>query len=1373
NVQHSCAVHSVWLDCNSVCCAADLNKCLPSPCKNNAICEEHTEDYVCHCPATPVAFTGKNCEEPYDSCSSDPCLHNATCKSTLGTTDFSCNCLPGYTGNKCEIYINECAHSPCRNEATCLDDNVGHICLCTPGYTGRNCETDMIKCASSPCANGAVCKDKADGFSCFCVPGFQGKQCEIEVDECASEPCMNGAMCMNKIDKYICKCPLGFTGTNCELDINECFSQPCLNAGTCHDNLATYSCTCALGFKGSNCEINLDECESQPCQNGGRCIDEVNRYSCDCADTQFTGLHCEIYVPACLSQPCLNNATCQDTVGYYTCHCWPGFTGTQCEIDINECHSNPCVHGGECLELSWQNMYGNSSEIPAEFSYEHAVGYICRCQHGFTGSFCEMDVNECDQSPCQNGGTCQNTAGSYICQCPTTHQQGDFYGGKNCTDLLIGCENHKCQNRAKCIPSLKDAQHVYHCICAHGYTGLNCQTQTTFSFDINGYLHVKVPASRNIDEPMESLFSVSLRFRTLLLNTIVFHRGNKDTFMRMDILNGYLYTSLQMDNQLVTDLQIFKNVSDGDWHTVEMTVGRAFAVKLLDDPCSEDCTIQKFVQLENDQLASAFESIFFGGATDIVQSQPYFVGCLQDVEVDSKIIVPEKLSSDSTMNMKPGCRKKDWCQNNPCQNRGKCLDLWLNYKCECFRPYVGSNCSKELIPGRFGHEDTKGYALFIIDDDLGEEVNISMFIRTRKRNGLLFALKNSSAQYLQIRLDSGKIIVQSYLSKALSGDHYTSDSDLHFITVNIGRNRMKLTQSGQMVSHMHIHPIKVQAGDLAYIGGLPDQLKSTSDSSYFKGCIQDLRINNKSFEFYPNGVLMESYSNRTLVNVTSGCIGDNTCKLNPCLNGGLCASIWDDFVCTCPPNTSGKMCDQVKWCQLGPCPSNSQCHLLSDGFDCISNATFKGEKSMLTFRGNGKIVRDLINITFSLRTRNSNAILLHAEKEHDFITIGIKQCHLIFMMQSGNSLDTLSMLSLTGVSDGLWHNVILYMTDPLLHSSRWQMEIDKQEATVTSTVTNGNMNFLAEGTDIYLGGGGPEIRGSLAGCLNTVKLGGISLPYFESADIHINKPQQEQFIKISSNTVLIGCPRSNICASNPCRNNGRCEDMVGYYQCNCLSGWTGLNCEVNINECQSNPCVHGNCTDKVSAYKCICAPGFTGTRCETNRNDCHNHKCANGARCIDGINGYSCSCPTNFIGRFCEYPRLSTTLCIDEKKNWTWTCYNGGNCTDKKNVRCNCPLGFSGSRCEMDADECQSDPCLNGGLCQNLPGRFQCICDMSFVGDRCEVDVILAIILFVLILKLRDKRQTEGTYSPSNQEQTGSRMEMNSTLKLPPEERLI
>ncbi|XP_072367573.1 protein crumbs homolog 1 isoform X1 [Scyliorhinus torazame] len=1385
-------------------CAVNLSKCFSSPCKNNATCEQHSETYVCHCPETPVAYTGKNCEDLYDVCASYPCLHNATCNSVLGTVDFSCDCPPGHAGTSCEIYIDKCANISCMNGANCLEYAAGSSCVCPPGYTGANCEINMNECASNPCENGAVCRDKVDGFSCYCVPGYQGRRCEIEVDECASEPCKNEARCMNEIDKYICACPPGLTGTHCELEINECLSQPCLNGATCQDHLATYSCRCASGFKGTNCEINLDECASQPCQNGGQCIDKANGYSCDCANIRFTGPHCDNYVPACLSHPCLNGATCQENIGNYTCHCWPGFTGTYCEIDIHECFSNPCLHGGECVELSWTNMFGNISELPAVFSYEHAAGYICKCQYGFTGLRCEMDVNECDSTPCQNGGTCQNTMESYICHCPARNEQEIFYGGKNCTDILTGCENHECQNGATCIPYLKDAQHRHYCLCANGYTKLNCQLSTTFSFPIGGYLRIKTASARKHEESMEKpVYRVFLRCRTALSGAIIFHRGNKDTFMKLEVFNGHLFASLQLRNQLAAGLEIFKNVNDSHWHTVEVILGSDFSVKLLDNSCAGECELKKFVGLESGQFASAFVNTFFGSTekeyghfsegTNVLQPRPYFIGCLQDVEVDSQRIDVENLSVDSALNVKPGCSKNEWCQRNPCQSKGQCIDLWLSYQCKCFRPYTGFNCSEELTPGRFGHENSKGYAMFIIDDDPGEEVEVSMFIRTQEPDGLLFVLRNSHAQYLQIRLDTGRIVVQSHLSKPLVGGHYTTDSPFQLIAVKIKRNKLELVHSGEVIGQTHIHPIRVQAGDIAYIGGLPDQQEPANGGRYFKGCIQDLKINNKRLEFYPIGVSEDSYSNRTLVNVTSGCIDDNACQSNPCLNGGTCSSIWDDFLCKCPASTSGKTCNQVKWCQLNPCPPYSECQLLSDGFDCHANATFKGQKSDLSFRGNGKIKQELTNVTFSLRTRDSNAVVLHAEKEQDFITVAIQQCHLIFMIQSGNSLGNLSILSSRAISDGLWHEVTFYMIDPWLQYSKWQMVIDKKVEMVTSTVVSGNLNFLLEGTNIYLGTGGPRKGGSLTGCLNTMKLGGISLPYFANDNMYIIKPQRDQFIKVSSNPVLLGCPMKNICVSNPCKNNGNCEDMVSYYQCSCPSGWTGLNCEDNIDECQSSPCIHGNCTDKVAAYKCTCASGFKGTNCEVNIDNCKKHKCRNGATCTDAINSYSCSCPNNFTGRFCEYPRLSTAFCIDEKKNWT--CYNGGNCTDGKNTRCICPIGITGNQCEVDINECESGPCLNGGFCQNLPNAFHCICDISFAGDRCEFDttpppnkvniaaivapcviggvIVLAIILTFLIVKLREKRQTEGNYSPSNQEQTGSRMEMNNTLKLPPEERLI
>ncbi|XP_014210543.1 fat-like cadherin-related tumor suppressor homolog [Copidosoma floridanum] len=141
-------------------------------------------------------------------------------------------------------------------------------------------------------------------------------------------------------------------------------------------------------------------CGSQPCQNGGTCSESKTEdagYECQC-HTRFRGPSCEIDTDPCASSPCLYGGRCRvlREPGEFACECVTGLSGKRCEFG-RYCNPNPCLHAGVCEE-------GDS-------------GPLCKCQ-GFAGEHCELDVDECEKSPCSNGGTCVNEPGSYHCVCP-------------------------------------------------------------------------------------------------------------------------------------------------------------------------------------------------------------------------------------------------------------------------------------------------------------------------------------------------------------------------------------------------------------------------------------------------------------------------------------------------------------------------------------------------------------------------------------------------------------------------------------------------------------------------------------------------------------------------------------------------------------------------------------------------------------------------------------------------------------------------------------------------------------------------------------------------------------------------------------------
>uniref|UniRef100_A0A0G2JDY0 Protein crumbs homolog 1 n=4 Tax=Mus musculus TaxID=10090 RepID=A0A0G2JDY0_MOUSE len=1248
-------------------CNKNNTRCLSGPCQNNSTCKHFPQDNNC-CLDTANNLD-KDCEDLKDPCFSSPCQGIATCVKIPGEGNFLCQCPPGYSGLNCETATNSCGGNLCQHGGTCRKDPEHPVCICPPGYAGRFCETDHNECASSPCHNGAMCQDGINGYSCFCVPGYQGRHCDLEVDECVSDPCKNEAVCLNEIGRYTCVCPQEFSGVNCELEIDECRSQPCLHGATCQDAPGGYSCDCAPGFLGEHCELSVNECESQPCLHGGLCVDGRNSYHCDCTGSGFTGMHCESLIPLCWSKPCHNDATCEDTVDSYICHCRPG------------------IH-------------------------------------------CEEDVDECLLHPCLNGGTCENLPGNYACHCPFDDTSRTFYGGENCSEILLGCTHHQCLNNGKCIPHFQNGQHGFTCQCLSGYAGPLCETVTTLSFGSNGFLWVTSGSHTGIGPEC----NISLRFHTVQPNALLLIRGNKDVSMKLELLNGCVHLSIEVWNQLKVLLSISHNTSDGEWHFVEVTIAETLTLALVGGSCKEKCTTKSSVPVENHQSICALQDSFLGGlpmgtANNSVSvlniynvpSTPSFVGCLQDIRFDLNHITLENVSSGLSSNVKAGCLGKDWCESQPCQNRGRCINLWQGYQCECDRPYTGSNCLKEYVAGRFGQDDSTGYAAFSVNDNYGQNFSLSMFVRTRQPLGLLLALENSTYQYVSVWLEHGSLALQTPGSPKFMVNFFLSDGNVHLISLRIKPNEIELYQSSQNLGFISVPTWTIRRGDVIFIGGLPDREKTEVYGGFFKGCVQDVRLNSQTLEFFPNST-NNAYDDPILVNVTQGCPGDNTCKSNPCHNGGVCHSLWDDFSCSCPTNTAGRACEQVQWCQLSPCPPTAECQLLPQGFECIANAVFSGLSREILFRSNGNITRELTNITFAFRTHDTNVMILHAEKEPEFLNISIQDARLFFQLRSGNSFYTLHLMGSQLVNDGTWHQVTFSMIDPVAQTSRWQMEVNDQTPFVISEVATGSLNFLKDNTDIYVGDQSVDNPKGLQGCLSTIEIGGIYLSYFENLHGFPGKPQEEQFLKVSTNMVLTGCLPSNACHSSPCLHGGNCEDSYSSYRCACLSGWSGTHCEINIDECFSSPCIHGNCSDGVAAYHCRCEPGYTGVNCEVDVDNCKSHQCANGATCVPEAHGYSCLCFGNFTGRFCRHSRLPSTVCGNEKRNFT--CYNGGSCSMfQEDWQCMCWPGFTGEWCEEDINECASDPCINGGLCRDLVNRFLCICDVAFAGERCELDV--------------------------------------------------
>ncbi|WAR05736.1 FBN1-like protein [Mya arenaria] len=188
------------------------------------------------------------------------------------------------------------------------------------------------------------------------------------------------------------------------------------------------------------------------------------------------------------------------------------------------------------------------------------------------------------------------------------------------------------------------------------------------------------------------------------------------------------------------------------------------------------------------------------------------------------------------------------------------------------------------------------------------------------------------------------------------------------------------------------------------------------------------------------------------------------------------------------------------------------------------------------------------------------------------------------------------------------------------------------------------------------------------------------------------------------------CTDTNECDNGPCSQT--CSNSEGSFSCSCLTGYKLGTDRVSCTQCPyptfgencASTCQCGRGANRCDSVRgCICNSGWQGVNCDGDINECNTPNVCNDANkeCANTIGSYTCSCRNV---NECESDQLNTCeqTCTNSPGSFVCSCNTGYNVDPGNALRC------------VDYDECDAGVSGCQQKCLNSVGRFSCECYFGY-----------------------------------------------------------